>query len=78
MTVGNTKIAKTNGLAFMASNYYDGPSENLKLIGVTGTNGKTTIASLLYKLFNELEEFFNIILNKDLDRVYIKIINFNT
>lgn len=38
-------------LAIMASNYYDHPSENLNLIGVTGTNGKTTIASLLYDLF---------------------------
>lgn len=38
-------------LAQMASNYYDNPSEQLKLIGVTGTNGKTTITSLLYDLF---------------------------
>ena len=40
-------------LAFMASNYYDAPSENLKLVGVTGTNGKTTVASLLYQLFKK-------------------------
>ncbi|UZO82512.1 UDP-N-acetylmuramoyl-L-alanyl-D-glutamate--2,6-diaminopimelate ligase [Aquimarina sp. ERC-38] len=40
-------------LAFLASNYYDTPSENLKLVGVTGTNGKTTIASLLYQLFKK-------------------------
>lgn len=38
-------------LAFMAANYYGNPSENLKLVGVTGTNGKTTIATLLYQLF---------------------------
>ena len=40
-------------LAIMASNYYGVPSENLKLIGVTGTNGKTTITTLLYKLFKK-------------------------
>jgi UDP-N-acetylmuramoyl-L-alanyl-D-glutamate--2,6-diaminopimelate ligase len=38
-------------LAIMASNYYDNPSSNLKLIGVTGTNGKTTISTLLYQMF---------------------------
>ena len=37
-------------LAIIASNFYDNPSSKLKLIGVTGTNGKTTIASLLYQL----------------------------
>lgn len=40
-------------LAIMASNYFGNPSENLKLVGVTGTNGKTTIASLLYQLFTK-------------------------
>ncbi len=40
-------------LAYMAANFYDNPSENLKLIGVTGTNGKTTIATLLYNLFSK-------------------------
>lgn len=38
-------------LAVMASNFYDNPSENLQLIGVTGTNGKTTVTSLLFQLF---------------------------
>lgn len=38
----------------MAHNYYGQPSEKLKLVGVTGTNGKTTIATLLYKLFTKL------------------------
>jgi len=42
-----------SALAIMASNYYNSPSENLKLVGVTGTNGKTTIASLLYALFKK-------------------------
>ena len=41
----------SSALAIMASNYFGLPSENLKLVGVTGTNGKTTIASLLYQLF---------------------------
>jgi UDP-N-acetylmuramoyl-L-alanyl-D-glutamate--2,6-diaminopimelate ligase len=39
---------------YMAHNYYAQPSEKLKLVGVTGTNGKTTIATLLYKLFTML------------------------
>ncbi len=38
-------------LAYMAANFYGNPSRNLKLVGVTGTNGKTTIATLLYQLF---------------------------
>lgn len=38
-------------LAIMAANYYENPSEELKLVGVTGTNGKTTITSLLFQLF---------------------------
>ncbi|PKA82367.1 UDP-N-acetylmuramoylalanyl-D-glutamate--2,6-diaminopimelate ligase [Ulvibacter sp. MAR_2010_11] len=38
-------------LAIMAANYYENPSEALKLVGVTGTNGKTTVTSLLYSLF---------------------------
>ncbi len=38
-------------LAIIASNYYDSPSDNLKLVGVTGTNGKTTVTTLLYQLF---------------------------
>ncbi len=41
-------------LAFMAANYYDNPSEKLRLVGVTGTNGKTTVATLMYKLFRSL------------------------
>ncbi len=43
----------SKALAFMASNYYKNPSENLKLVGVTGTNGKTTVAALLYQLFKK-------------------------
>lgn len=40
-------------LAYMASNYYDNPSRELQLVGVTGTNGKTTVSSLLFQLFNK-------------------------
>lgn len=40
-------------LAFISANYYENPSANLKLVGITGTNGKTTIASLLYQLFRK-------------------------
>ncbi|MFB9056961.1 UDP-N-acetylmuramoyl-L-alanyl-D-glutamate--2,6-diaminopimelate ligase [Mariniflexile ostreae] len=43
----------SKALAFMAANYYGVPSENLKLVGVTGTNGKTTVATLLYQLFKK-------------------------
>ena len=42
-----------SALAIIASNFYDNPSSKLKLVGVTGTNGKTTIASLLYTLFQK-------------------------
>ena len=42
-------------LAIMASNFYGEPSKELKLIGITGTNGKTTISTLLYQLFTKLE-----------------------
>jgi UDP-N-acetylmuramoyl-L-alanyl-D-glutamate--2,6-diaminopimelate ligase len=38
-------------LGIVASNFYGNPSTKLKLVGVTGTNGKTTIATLLYQLF---------------------------
>jgi UDP-N-acetylmuramoyl-L-alanyl-D-glutamate--2,6-diaminopimelate ligase len=41
-------------LGIMAANFYRHPSEKLKLVGVTGTNGKTTIATILYKLFTGL------------------------
>ncbi|MEP7318039.1 MAG: UDP-N-acetylmuramoyl-L-alanyl-D-glutamate--2,6-diaminopimelate ligase [Panacibacter sp.] len=48
--VNNTHEA----VAYMAHNFYDEPSKKIKLVGVTGTNGKTTIATLLFRLFTEL------------------------
>ena len=53
---GITYVEVDNGnkaLAIMASNFYGNPSKNLKLVGVTGTNGKTTVSSLLYQLFKK-------------------------
>ena len=47
--VGNSDSA----LAIMSSNFYENPSKKIELVGVTGTNGKTTIASLLYQLFKK-------------------------
>lgn len=41
-------------VAYMAHQFYDEPSSKLKLVGVTGTNGKTTIATVLFKLFTKL------------------------
>ena len=56
-TEGVTYVQVENSAAaagYMAHNYYGQPSEKVKLVGVTGTNGKTTIATLLYKLFTKL------------------------
>ncbi|OCB74470.1 UDP-N-acetylmuramoyl-L-alanyl-D-glutamate--2,6-diaminopimelate ligase [Flavobacterium crassostreae] len=48
------KVKDTNkALAYMAANYFGNPSGKLKLVGITGTNGKTTVASLLYQLFQK-------------------------
>jgi len=43
--------SSNEALAFLSANFYDNPSQKLRLVGVTGTNGKTTIASLLFQLF---------------------------
>ena len=48
--VDNSSVA----LGEMAANYYGNPSSKLKLVGITGTNGKTTIATILFKLFRTL------------------------
>lgn len=48
--VNNSALA----CGIMAGNFYGNPSQQLQLIGVTGTNGKTTIATLLFRLFTQL------------------------
>lgn len=44
----------SEALGYIACNYYDNPSEKIKLVGVTGTNGKTTTVTLLFNLFRSL------------------------
>ena len=59
-------------LGIIAANFYDNPSEKLKLVGVTGTNGKTTIVSLLTQLFGMLNVkvgMLSTIQNKIIDEV---------
>ncbi len=55
--VENVTYVKVDNSAYVlgvsASNFYGNPSEKLRLVGVTGTNGKTTIATLLYRLFTD-------------------------
>ena len=61
--------AKALGQA--SSNFYGNPSSSLKLVGVTGTNGKTTIATLLYKMFSGLGNrcgLFSTVCNYIIDR----------
>lgn len=48
-------------LGLMACNFYEHPSKELKLVGVTGTNGKTTVATLLYKLFRAMNQHVGLI-----------------
>ena len=55
--VENVTYVKVDNSAYVlgvsASNFYGNPSKKLRLVGVTGTNGKTTIATLLYRLFTD-------------------------
>ena len=63
----------SKSLSVIASNFYDNPSSKLKLIGVTGTNGKTTIVNILYQLFSMLGAkvgMLSTIENKILDRTF--------
>lgn len=48
-------------LAVIAANFYDNPSTKLKLVGITGTNGKTTTATLLFRLFRNLDQHTGLI-----------------
>jgi len=49
------KVKDTSAaLGIVAGNFYDNPSERIKLVGVTGTNGKTTTVTLLFNLFKKL------------------------
>ncbi|MFN7260350.1 MAG: UDP-N-acetylmuramoyl-L-alanyl-D-glutamate--2,6-diaminopimelate ligase [Cyclobacteriaceae bacterium] len=61
-------------LGIIASNFYGNPSEKLKLVGVTGTNGKTTVATLLYKLFSSLGYrcgMLSTVVNKIVDKDFV-------
>ena len=54
-TITYIKVENTAAaLGIMAGHYFGNPSAELKLIGITGTNGKTTIATILFKLFKDL------------------------
>lgn len=44
----------SESLGYASSNFYDNPSSKLKLVGITGTNGKTTTVTLLFRLFRKL------------------------
>ena len=58
-------------LGIVAGNFYGNPSSKLKLIGVTGTNGKTTVATLLFKLFTYLGHrcgMLSTVVNKIVDK----------
>ncbi len=72
-TVKNPKVSyiavndSAAALGIIASNFYDNPSEEIKLVGVTGTNGKTTTVTLLYHLFKKLgfkTALFSTVVNK--------------
>jgi len=67
------KVAESNiALGIIAANFYDNPSGKIKLVGVTGTNGKTTIVSLLTQLFSIMNVkvgMLSTIQNKIIDKI---------
>ena len=67
------KVQNSNdALGIIAANFYDNSSERIKLVGVTGTNGKTTIVSLLHQLFvllNVKVGMLSTIQNKIMDEI---------
>jgi UDP-N-acetylmuramoyl-L-alanyl-D-glutamate--2,6-diaminopimelate ligase len=67
------KVVDSNiALGIIAANFYDNPSEKIKLVGVTGTNGKTTIVSLLTQLFSIMNVkvgMLSTIQNKIIDKI---------
>ncbi len=57
LTKGITYISVPDSalaMGIIAANFYENPSKSIRLVGITGTNGKTTTATLLYNLFNKL------------------------
>ncbi len=61
----------SKALGIIAANFYKNPSTRIKLIGVTGTNGKTTVATLLFKLFTSLNYrcgMLSTVVNKIVDK----------
>ena len=67
------KVEDSNiALGIIAANFYDNPCEKIKLLGVTGTNGKTTIVSLLTQLFSIMNVkvgLLSTIQNKIIDKI---------
>lgn len=69
-----TVKSSAKALGIITSNFYDNPSQKLKLVGVTGTNGKTTIVTLLYKLFTTLNYkvgMLSTVVNKVVDKDFV-------
>jgi len=66
-----TVKGSAKALGIITSNFYGNPSQKLKLVGVTGTNGKTTIVTLLYKLFTSINYkvgMLSTVVNKIVDK----------